>query len=920
MAFNVRSLTLLIVAILFAVSFSAISLNSGEGAPVRSDSVANDSFETATEIQVRVTPYVHDLDPLDVDDHFKIMDLVGDTYNDQLDCQNLIVGLKKTSGAGVKGIIYEPNGLKIGEIYSDGEREELEFIVPYDGDYFLWVETSPRGSTSGYEIHLGGESGVDNRPYDKNNKPPGVGITGSVNITNGLNPGKDVVDYAHLSILPSRAMEATLLFQGDLPFKLQVLNSTQHLITEVRPNDPYRIENNGDTPVDIIFRVYLPLSTEGAYSSTTKTYNLGIDVWSHLTQPRITPGNNWSIAHTNEDTKLAPNINLTQHFNEPNGDPIWFGMVGESQNLEIRIIEFVNDKKESIGTEVEVTPLSNWYGTEILTFKCSDRDGFITDHITIEVSSVNDLSYITRIGGADYEGGEFNMFALEDETKVYEVVYHDDDHNLSQLHFSTSGSPDFLSLEPSNGTMTITPSQEDVGMYNFTLLLMDPEDSISVEVNLDVQHVNDAPLPPTINIIAGNMSHILPGEEITLEAVVEPDPDGDDLTFTWTWGDERSDIGRTVSHIYSMGIYGNRTIRLTVSDGRLTSNASIVVFLERSEDLADGDLSKIYSEIGGDALKFQEEWRINFPEEERDFKVFKIEEDGVDIIGLSCLRRVNDLEVTLKVKDSIQVDGSFRYFLYIIRPNDPEPYVDYQNLSSWDLIPDRAPLASNVITYREYVGDPNLHNTSTGVIVNQNSLVWVIPFSELVDGGLTFPIAPESFGLFAVTEHLLGYGESKGIAERYIITDTAGEGSLVIGPIQSGGSTSGGGSSYFADLSRPTQLGVVIGLLVIVLILFITSSVLLKRWIKKKKKEEDEFIKHVEKLNDEGKDLFGKEQKNKESRRSSYGDLYGTSTIQTRTDPTTSSVDTLPAIGLDIPGSTGPEKIEIKVNWGDDKE
>jgi hypothetical protein len=187
-----------------------------------------------------------------------------------------------------------------------------------------------------------------------------------------------------------------------------------------------------------------------------------------------------------------------------------------------------------------------------------------------------------------------------------------------------------------------------------------------------------------------------------------------------------------------------------------------------------------------------------------------------------------------------------------------------------------------------------------------------------VEGGLSFPIDPEAFSLFAVTEHVLDYGESKGIAERYIMTDTAGEGALEIGEIKTG-SSSGGGGSNFADLSTPTQVGVVIGLIVLLLVLGITSTIMLRRWIKQKKKEEQEFINHVEKLNEEGKDLFGKERVDEELKKASYDDLYGTSTIKRRSDPTLSSVDTLPSIGVSMPDAEIEKKLDVEVKWSDEE-
>ncbi|OMG52718.1 PKD domain-containing protein, partial [Brevundimonas sp. ZS04] len=55
------------------------------------------------------------------------------------------------------------------------------------------------------------------------------------------------------------------------------------------------------------------------------------------------------------------------------------------------------------------------------------------------------------------------------------------------------------------------------------------------------------------------------------------DADGDPLTFTWEFGDGDTATGASVSHVYGAGAVGERTAKVTVSDGRLSSTATIPV-------------------------------------------------------------------------------------------------------------------------------------------------------------------------------------------------------------------------------------------------------------------------------------------------------------------------------------------------------
>jgi len=869
-------------------------------------------MEEATDLYFDTNPHPDSLDATDTDDWYRILDLVGDTADNQLDAQEYSIGLKRTSGANVKAILLEPNGLEMGEIYSDGSLEELAFIVPRDGDYFLWITSDPKGSSTSYEIYQGGAKDVDNREFhDKNNVPPGVGFSESVNVANSLNPSKDLVDYFHITIPTFRSLEATMTFQGDLTFRLQVLNETFAVLADLGSGESFTIPNNYDTPVDAIFRVFVYLSTRGTYPSSSKSYNLELVLWSHLTKPKINPSDPWTMARTSEDTPLYPNINLTRHFTEPNGDPLEFELISVPEHLQVNFINTTNIAKVVTSVEVSVVPEPDWFGDEVLTFQASDRDASISDNITINVTSVNDLPYILKIGAANYGGGTFNMFAYEDEPKSYTLTYMDDDDPLSIIFFTSNETFDFVEVNPANGTITIDASQSDVGSYWFSLQMSDTHDTVEVDIFLDVQAVNDAPPEPTIEITGVDPSKVLPGEEVFVEAVVGPDPDGDILNFNWEWGDGTTGQGREASHIYGEGIYGNRTIKLTVSDNLLSSKASVKIFLEKPEDLVIGTLFRSYPEDPADVVKFSETWRKNIPDDERKFTVEKVDEMGVDITSLEYQRRGNDLEVILSVKDSIQLDGSFHYYLYVMRPGYTEPYVDFQNLSSWDQIPDRRPLGEQIIAYREYVGDPVLHNTSTGTISNQRSLVWLIPFVELVEGGMTFPIDPANFTLFAVAEHVLEYGETKGISERYIMTDTAGEGAIKVGVIKTGGSTQGGGGSNLADISTPTKIGVVVALVVLIVVIGLASFYFVRKQSKEKKKEEEEFIQHVKKMREEGKNLFGKEVEVEGSKQVSYQDLYGNAPPPGH-DVKGSGVPgaTLPSAGLGTPIDAGSHIME----------
>ncbi|MGA1866871.1 MAG: hypothetical protein ACMUFK_05325, partial [Thermoplasmatota archaeon] len=212
-------------------------------------------------------------------------------------------------------------------------------------------------------------------------------------------------------------------------------------------------------------------------------------------------------------------------------------------------------------------------------------------------------------------------------------------------------------------------------------------------------------------------------------------------------------------------------------------------------------------------------------------------------------------------------------------------------------------------------GDPALHNMSTGTIVDQRSIVWFIPFTELVEGGLSLPIDPLNFSLFAVSEHVLSYGESMGMVERYVMSDTAGEGALVVGPIKPEGSSGGGGGSNLADISTSTKIGVVIALVVLIIMVGLAAFYFTRKQAREKKKEEQEFMEHVRKMREEGKNLFGKEVENEGARSASYQDLYGTAPPEGHDEKGSGvPVSSLPEAGLGKQTSEGAHVLELAIS------
>ena len=77
---------------------------------------------------------------------------------------------------------------------------------------------------------------------------------------------------------------------------------------------------------------------------------------------------------------------------------------------------------------------------------------------------------------------------------------------------------------------------------------------------------------PTVQMSIDPSGSVREGDTVTFSAAGSSDPDGDSLTFSWSFGDGNLGSGLTTSHVYtSTGTYA---VRLTVADGNYEATMS----------------------------------------------------------------------------------------------------------------------------------------------------------------------------------------------------------------------------------------------------------------------------------------------------------------------------------------------------------
>ena len=199
-------------------------------------------------------------------------------------------------------------------------------------------------------------------------------------------------------------------------------------------------------------------------------------------------------------------------------------------------------------------------------------DGALSDNesFTVSVTDVN------RTPAWSVPGGGYAL--AMDEGSAADLLVHASDPDQEcglpapTLAFLGSGAPlsltvTFTDQGGGTGLLHVAASYDAAGRHTLTLRAsdaLDPTRSVEVPVQVTVGAVNRAPVAS-----AGGPYSGLVGMSVAMSASGSSDPDGDALTFAWTFGDDSQGVGAAVSHAYPA--VGHYRVTLAASDGALAS-------------------------------------------------------------------------------------------------------------------------------------------------------------------------------------------------------------------------------------------------------------------------------------------------------------------------------------------------------------
>jgi len=224
--------------------------------------------------------------------------------------------------------------------------------------------------------------------------------------------------------------------------------------------------------------------------------------------------------------------------------------------------------------------LSNWY----LSKKSSGEEKLMLEFPQGEV--LNDFYVISNYSSESEKstlGIESDLVdtAVSLSNSQLEIKLYDSEGNLIDTADDGSGQP--LSGEYSSGevwqSMERNTRIED-GTLESSWHSASQKTGFKTDQELGTPGQENSNQPPVIEI--GEDQEVIAGEKVYFDASDSFDPEEDELSFTWDFGDNQQGEGITPHHVFE--IAGEYIVTLTISDGYNEVSASLKVVVKEKEE------------------------------------------------------------------------------------------------------------------------------------------------------------------------------------------------------------------------------------------------------------------------------------------------------------------------------------------------
>lgn len=192
------------------------------------------------------------------------------------------------------------------------------------------------------------------------------------------------------------------------------------------------------------------------------------------------------------------------------------------------------------------------------------------------------------------------LFSIDDQQMVEEgtiediqVAYMDNNNVSNTITVTGEGITAEVHGHDNGSTFDITANENFSGTTEVTVTVADdnqPTDQASTTFLVTVSPVNDSP----VAMVAAEEITITEGDELNLDASSSYDPDGDNLTFSWSGEGTITDATAAATTVTDL-TEGSYTFTVIVSDGTTESEKEVDVEVEAQATSGGGDGSE-----GGD--------------------------------------------------------------------------------------------------------------------------------------------------------------------------------------------------------------------------------------------------------------------------------------------------------------------------------
>jgi PKD repeat protein len=256
------------------------------------------------------------------------------------------------------------------------------------------------------------------------------------------------------------------------------------------------------------------------------------------------------------------------------GSDLHIGSVGSS-NPDFHVLSFPPMVSSGGGTGILVvsfnpnsSPGMNEAGVITINSDASNGMAFGVN-VTGSGNAAPTLAPIGNKSGAAFVTLSFSASGTDDNDQVADL-----------LTYSVVGLPPGATFNTTTGAFSWTPGAGDAGDYPLTFCTSDGRLDDCESINIHVIADNHPPVANAGGPYAGG-----PGQPIQFNGSASSDPDGDNLTFAWSFGDGGT-AGNDPTPTHAYALINNYLVTLTVTDdgspnlqGTGTANVQVIASL-----------------------------------------------------------------------------------------------------------------------------------------------------------------------------------------------------------------------------------------------------------------------------------------------------------------------------------------------------